>query len=40
MANQHFAKIADVWKHLVLCEVIESVRPESYAESHAGSAWY
>jgi hypothetical protein len=40
MANQHFAKLADVWKHLVLCDVLDAVRPTIYAESHSGSAWY
>lgn len=40
MANQHFAKIADVWKHLPLVEVLTIERPTVYAESHAGSAQY
>jgi len=40
MANRHFAKLADVWKHLALCEILSSERPASYWESHAGSAAY
>lgn len=40
MANRHFGKLADVWKHLVLDEVLAHVRPERYAETHAGSAAY
>lgn len=40
MANHHFGKLADVWKHLVLDEVLAVVRPGRYAETHAGSASY
>ena len=40
MANRHFGKFADVWKHLVLDEVLARHRPERYAETHAGSAAY
>lgn len=40
MANHHVGKFADVWKHLVLCEVLDGVRPSAYAETHAGSAAY
>jgi 23S rRNA A2030 N6-methylase RlmJ len=40
MANRHFGKFADVWKHLILDEVVAGVRPEGYAETHAGSAAY
>ena len=40
MANRHFAKLADVWKHLPLCEILALERPTSYWESHAGSAAY
>lgn len=40
MANRHFGKAADVWKHLVLCEVLAVERPLMYAETHAGSAAY
>lgn len=40
MANRHFGKFADVWKHLVLDEVLASTKPARYAETHAGSAAY
>lgn len=40
MANPHFANLGDVWKHLLLTEVISWLRPEQYVETHAGSAIY
>lgn len=40
MANHHFGKFADIWKHLVVNEVLASVRPTRYAETHAGSGTY
>lgn len=40
MANHHFGKFADVWKHLVLDEVLAVVKPAKYVETHAGSAAY
>lgn len=40
MANRHFGKFADVWKHLALVEVLAIERPDRYAETHAGSAAY
>lgn len=40
MANHHFGKFADVWKHLVVDEVLDGARPVRYAETHAGSAAY
>jgi Ribosomal RNA large subunit methyltransferase D, RlmJ len=40
MANPHFGKLADVWKHAVLTEVIGREAPRRYAETHAGSAAY
>ena len=40
MANVHYAKIGDVWKHLPLAEVLEIGAPRRYLESHAGSASY
>lgn len=40
MANHHFGKFADVWKHLVVNEVLAGVSPLRYAETHAGSAVY
>ena len=40
MANPHFANLGDVWKHLLLTEVISWLRPRQYVETHAGSAVY
>lgn len=40
MANPHFGKLADVWKHGALSEVMELERPRRYAETHAGSGAY
>jgi hypothetical protein len=40
MANRHFAKLADVWKHLPLVAVLSIERPRQYWESHAGNALY
>jgi 23S rRNA A2030 N6-methylase RlmJ len=40
MANPHFANLGDVWKHLLLTEVIGSLRPRHYVETHAGSTSY
>jgi 23S rRNA A2030 N6-methylase RlmJ len=40
MANRHFGKFADVWKHLVVDEVLENTKPARYAETHAGSGAY
>jgi 23S rRNA (adenine2030-N6)-methyltransferase len=40
MANVHYARIGDVWKHLPLAEVLAIERPASYWESHAGSSTY
>lgn len=40
MANHHFGKLADVWKHLPLAEILATDRPAHYWESHAGSAAY
>lgn len=40
VANRHYAKIADVWKHLPLAELLSVERPARYLESHAGSALY
>lgn len=40
MANLHFGKIADVWKHAALAEVLEREPPGRYAETHAGSGAY
>jgi 23S rRNA A2030 N6-methylase RlmJ len=40
MANRHFGKISDVWKHAALAEVLEREPPGWYAETHAGSGAY
>ena len=40
VANVHYAKIGDVWKHLPLSEVLRIEVPRRYLESHAGSASY
>jgi 23S rRNA A2030 N6-methylase RlmJ len=40
MANRHFGKISDVWKHAALGEVLEREPPGWYAETHAGSGAY
>jgi hypothetical protein len=40
VANRHFAKLGDVWKHLGLVQVLAIDRPARYWESHAGSAVY
>jgi 23S rRNA A2030 N6-methylase RlmJ len=40
VANRHYAKIADVWKHLPLAELLTVERPARFLESHAGSALY
>ena len=40
MANVHYARIGDVWKHLPLAEVLTIERPGRYWESHAGSSTY
>ena len=40
MANSHFGKISEVWKHAVLAEVLDQDRPRSFGETHAGSADY
>ena len=40
MANPHFGKLADVWKHAALSEVLELELPRRYAETHAGSGAY
>ena len=40
MANVHYAKIGDVWKHLPLAEVLRIECPRRYWESHAGSSSY
>ena len=38
--NHHFGALGDVWKHLVLAEVLRVNPPRHYWETHAGSASY
>lgn len=40
MANPHFGTIGDVWKHLVLGDLLDRQRPARYWETHAGSGTY
>ena len=40
MANQHFAKFADIWKHLPLAEALRVDQPRRYWETLAGSGSY
>jgi 23S rRNA (adenine2030-N6)-methyltransferase len=40
MANEHFGRIGDIWKHLPLAQILSIERPSRYWESHAGSAQY
>jgi 23S rRNA A2030 N6-methylase RlmJ len=40
MANRHFGKLSDVWKHAALAEVLDREPPRKYAETHAGSGAY
>jgi hypothetical protein len=40
MANQHYGQIGDIWKHLPLTEILATLRPTEYWESHAGSTRY
>lgn len=40
MANPHFGKLSDVWKHAALAEVLQREPPRRYAETHAGSGAY
>ncbi|WP_239338540.1 23S rRNA (adenine(2030)-N(6))-methyltransferase RlmJ [Frankia sp. CiP3] len=40
MANRHFGRIGDVWKHLPLADILLLERPRRYWETHAGSASY
>ena len=35
MTNRHFGRISEVWKHLVLGEVLATERPEALLDTHA-----
>lgn len=34
----HFGKQADVFKHLVLCEILQIEKPQMYVETNSASA--
>ncbi len=36
----HYAKPADVWKHLALCEILVNEHPSVYVETNSGCAEY
>ena len=36
----HYGKQADVFKHLVLCEVLQIEKPQIYIETNSASAIY
>jgi 23S rRNA (adenine2030-N6)-methyltransferase len=38
--NRYYANLGDVWKHLVLAELLALEPPKRYWETHAGSASY
>lgn len=40
MTNCHFGRVSEVWKHLVLAEVLATERPEALLDTHAGDALY
>jgi 23S rRNA (adenine2030-N6)-methyltransferase len=40
MANHHYGRIGDIWKHLPLAEILEIEQPAEYWESHVGSTRY
>jgi len=40
MANVHYGNIGDIWKHLLLSEILAIEGPTAYWESHAGSSHY
>jgi len=40
MTNRHFGRISEVWKHLVLAEVLATEQPRAVLDTHAGDALY
>jgi 23S rRNA A2030 N6-methylase RlmJ len=40
VTNRHFGRISEVWKHLVLAEVLATERPDRVLDTHAGDALY
>ena len=40
MTSRHFGRISEVWKHLVLAELLSVERPGALLDTHAGDATY
>jgi len=40
MTNRHFGRISEVWKHIVLAEVLGAEQPRVVLDTHAGDALY
>ena len=40
MPYTHFGKQADVWKHIVLCQLLDYEKPDVYIETNSASAAY
>lgn len=40
IGNHHFGNVGDVWKHLLLCAILDRTEPASVWETHAGAARY
>ncbi len=40
MTNRHFGRISEVWKHIVLAEVLRAEQPRVVLDTHAGDALY
>jgi 23S rRNA A2030 N6-methylase RlmJ len=40
MTNRHFGRVSEVWKHLVLGEVLAAERLDALLDTHAGDALY
>lgn len=40
VTNPHFGRVSEVWKHLVLAEVLAAERPHHVLDTHAGDALY
>lgn len=40
MPYTHFGKQADIWKHIVLCQLLDYEKPDVYVETNSASAAY
>lgn len=40
VTNRHFGRISEVWKHLVLAEILATEQPDHLLDTHAGDALY